>query len=172
MTKDARAEASEGCCSADFATPSLCWQWNSLSPQIATPTYHSTPRLKKKMQFSAIFYHFALISSHILIGSHRQKNTAHKKSEEAALPHSIFFHGTKPTPYTSSPEDLPSVLRDARQIGSAVSVFAKHFDAITMARSFCHQRLAVNVEPIKGFAFYCSIAHAIVHLAIVAFYAS
>ena len=121
------------------------------------------------MLFSAIFYHFALISSHILIGSHRQKNTAHKKSEEAALPHSILFHGTKPTPYTSSPEDLPSVLRDACQIGSAVSVFAKHFDAITMARSFCHQGFAVDIEPIKGFAFHCSIAHAIIYLTIIAF---
>ena len=136
MTEDASAEASEGCCSADFATHSLYWQWSSLPPYIAISTYHFAPTLKKKMQFSAIFYHFALISSHILIGSHRQKNTAHKKSEEAALPHSILFHGTKPTPYTSSPEDLPSVLRDARQIGSAVSIFAKHLDAITMACSF------------------------------------
>ena len=136
MTEDALAEASEGCCSADFATHSLYWQWSSLLPHIAISIYHFTLLLKKKMQISAIFYHFALISSHILIGSHRQKNTAHKKSEEAALLHSILFHGTKPTPYTSSPEDLPSVLRDACQIGSAFSVFAKHFDAITMARSF------------------------------------
>ena len=38
MTEDARAEASEGCCSADFVTHSLYWQWSSLSPQIAIST--------------------------------------------------------------------------------------------------------------------------------------
>ena len=38
MTEDARAEASEGCCSADFATQSLCWQWSSLLPYIAIST--------------------------------------------------------------------------------------------------------------------------------------
>ena len=81
-----RTEASEECCSADFATHSLCWLWNSLSLHIAISTYHFTSCLKKKMQFSAIFYHFALISSHILIGSHRQKNTAHKKVRKPRSP--------------------------------------------------------------------------------------
>ena len=86
MTEDASAEASEGCCSADFATHSLYWQWSSLSPYIAISTYHFVPTFKKKMLFSAIFYHFALISSHILIGSHRQKNTAHKKVRKPRSP--------------------------------------------------------------------------------------
>ena len=38
MTEDASAEASEGCCSADFATRSLYWQWSSLLPYIAIST--------------------------------------------------------------------------------------------------------------------------------------
>ena len=124
---------------------------------------------------NAVFCDFLSLCPHILPYTYREPQAEKhrsQKSEEAALPHSIFFHGTKPTSYTSSPEDLPSVLRDARQIGSAVSVFAKHFNAITMARSFCHQGFSVNVEPIKRFAFHCSIAHAIVHLAVVAFHTS
>ncbi len=40
MTEDARAEKSEGGCSADFATHSLYWQWSSLLPHIAISTYH------------------------------------------------------------------------------------------------------------------------------------
>ena len=42
MTEDARAEASEECCSADFATHSLYWQWSSLLPYIAISIYHFT----------------------------------------------------------------------------------------------------------------------------------
>ena len=38
MTEDARAEKSEGGCSADFATHSLYWQWSSLLPHIAIST--------------------------------------------------------------------------------------------------------------------------------------
>lgn len=88
---------------------------------------------------NAVFCDFLSLCPHILPYTYREPQAEKhrsQKSEEAALPHSILFHGTKPTPYTSSPEDLRSVLRDARQIGSALSVFAKHFDAITMARSF------------------------------------
>lgn len=88
---------------------------------------------------NAVFCDFLSLYPHILPYTYREPQAEKhrsQKSEEAALPHSIFFHGTKPTPYTSSLEDLPSALRDACQIGSAVSVFAKHFEAIPMARSF------------------------------------
>lgn len=40
ITEDASAEASEGCCSADFATHTLYRQWSSLLPHIAISIYH------------------------------------------------------------------------------------------------------------------------------------
>ena len=105
MTEDALAEASEGCCSADFATHSLYWQWSSLLPHIAISVYHFTLLLKKKMQISAIFYHFAPISSHILIGSHRQKSSPYLSfllSRRKPFQYTQHYTRRKTLPYVKS----------------------------------------------------------------------